>query len=30
MKWTVESGEFTIMVGGDSDKYESVKLRVLN
>jgi beta-glucosidase len=28
MKWIVESGDFTIMVGGSSDKNQTVKLKV--
>jgi beta-glucosidase len=28
MKWIVESGDFTIMVGGSSDKNQEVKLKV--
>jgi beta-glucosidase len=29
MKWVIEPGEFTIMVGTASDKTESVKLNVV-
>lgn len=28
MKWVIESGDFTIMVGGSSDKTMDVKLKV--
>jgi beta-glucosidase len=28
MKWIVESGDFTIMVGGSSDKNQEVNLKV--